>query len=125
MDNHKHFDELQLLSNEDFSSILPMETVSDKDYNHAQNVWESFGCQNLGDCHDLYFRTDALLLADVFETFRDASMNHYDLDPANYFSAPGMSRYAPLKLTKVKLYLPTDIDQHLFIFLPTSTSTYL
>ena len=63
--------------------------------------------QDLGDYHDLYLKTDVLSLADVFETFRDTSMKHYGLDPAHYYSAPGMSWDALMKLTKVLL---TDID---------------
>jgi len=62
-----------------------------------------------------YLRTDVLLLADVFETFRSMSMQHYGLDLAHYFSAPGMSWDALLKTTKVKLELLTDINVHLFM----------
>ena len=68
----------------------------------------------MGDYHDLYLRTDVLLLADVFETFRATSMKHYQLDPAYYFSLPGMAWDALLKETKVELELLTDIDMHLF-----------
>jgi len=56
-----------------------------------------------------------LLLADVFETFRNTSLKHYGLDPAHYFSAPGMSWDTLLKKTKVQLELLTDIDMHLFM----------
>lgn len=83
MDSHERFHKLQLPSKEDFCSILSRETISDKDYNHAHNVWKAFGFQILGDYHDLYLRTDVLLLADIFKTFRDALMKHYGLDLAN------------------------------------------
>ena len=69
----------------------------------------------MGEYHDLYLRTDVLLLADVFEAYRDTSMKYYGLDPAHYFTAPGMSWDALLRNTGVKLELLTDIDQHLFI----------
>ena len=88
IDSHEHFYELQLPLKEDFYSTLSRKTIIDKDYNHMQQIWEAFGYKNLGDYHNLYLRTDVLLLADVFETFRDASMKHYGLDPANYYSVP-------------------------------------
>ena len=115
MDSHERFDELQLPSKEDFYCLPSRETISDTDYDHAQNIWKEFGCHTLSDYHDLYLRTDVQLLADVFETFRDTSMKYFDLDPASYFSAPGMSWDALLKLTKVKLELFTGLDQHLFM----------
>jgi len=59
-------------------------------------------------------RTDVLLLADVFETFRNKSVQHYGIDSANYFSAPGMSWDTLLKKTKVQLEQLTDVNMHLF-----------
>ena len=79
------------------------------------HVWSVLGCKTLGDYHDIYLRTDVLLLADVFETFRNTSMQHYGLDPVHYFSAPGMSWDTLLKKTKVQLELFTDINIHLFM----------
>jgi len=67
------------------------------------------------DYHNLYLKTDVVLLADVFENFRDTSMKHYGLDPAHYFTTPGMAWDALLKITKVEIELLTDVDQHLFI----------
>ena len=69
----------------------------------------------MGDYHDLYLKTDVLLLADVFEVFREMSIETYSLDPAHYFSLPGLSWDALLKLTGIKLELLTDINMHLFI----------
>ena len=69
----------------------------------------------MSDYHDICLRTDVLLLADVFETFRSMSMQHCGFDPAHYFSAPGVSWDALLKITKVELELLTDIDVHLFM----------
>jgi len=109
------FDERRLPKKKTFYSQLTREHISDADYQHAQTVWEAFKCKTLGDYHDIYLRTDVLFLADVFEAFRNTSMQHYGLDPAHYFSAPGMSWDALLKMTKVELELSTDIDMHLFM----------
>ncbi len=108
------FDETLLPPKETFYSHLYREDISDTDYQHAQTVWETFKCKTLGDYHDIYLRTDVLLLADVFETFRNTSIEYYGLDPANYLSAPGMSWDALLKKTNVQLELLTDINMHLF-----------
>jgi len=115
VNSFERFDESQLPPKEAFYSCLCREGISNADYEHAQRVWSTFRCQTLGDYHDIYLRTDVLLLADVFEAFRSTSMRHYGLDPANYFSAPGMSWDALLKITGVELELLTDIDMHLFV----------
>ena len=98
-----------------FYSKLSGEHISDSDYDHAQKVWVTFGCFNLGDYTDLYCRTDVLLLADVFESFRKTCQKRYGLDPAHYYTSPGLSWDALLKKTGVSLELLTDYDQHLFI----------
>ena len=97
------------------SSKLSDAHISDEDYAHAQKVWETFGCKTLGDYSDLYCCTDVLLLADVFETFRRTCQKQYGLDPAHYYTSPGLSWDALLKKTGVELELLTDYDQHLFI----------
>ena len=70
INGYHRFNERQLPPKEAFYSKLTRESVSDKDYQHAKNVWQTCECQTWGDYHDLYLRTDVLLLADVFETFR-------------------------------------------------------
>ena len=115
MDSWERFADTQLPPKASFYSKLTGNHISDKDYAHAQNVWEVFDCQNMGDQCDLYCRTDVLLLADVFETFRKTCMKHYSLDPAHYVTSPGLSWDALLKKTGVELELLTDYDQHLFI----------
>ena len=75
----------------------------------------SFNCKTLGDYHDLYLKTDVVLLADVFQTFRKTCMGSYKLDPLHYYTAPGLSWDALLKHTKIDLELLTDMDMHLFI----------
>ena len=69
----------------------------------------------LGDYHDLYLKTDVLLLTNVFQKFVKTCLNYYGLDLCHYFSAPGLSWDAMLKTTKIKLENISDIDVHLFI----------
>ena len=74
-----------------------------------------FEIKNLGEYHDLYIQSDTLLLADVFENFRDKCIEIYDLDPAHFLAAPELAWKACLKKTKVKLELLTDIDMLLIV----------
>ncbi len=115
MDSWDRFEEQHLPPKKAFYSKLSNEHISDADYAHAKNVWKAFDCGNLGDYCDLYNRTDVLLLADVFENFRKTCMKQYGLDPAQYYTSPGLSWDALLKKTGVELELLTDYDQHLFI----------
>ena len=69
----------------------------------------------MGEYHDLYLSSDLLLLTDVFENFRKTRMQYYKLDPRHYFTSPGLSWDAMLKMTNIKLELMTDIDMHQFI----------
>ena len=86
--------------------------MSDSDYQHAQKVWELFQCQTLKDYHNIYLKTDVLLLTDLFEKFRKMSMESYGLEPVHYYSLPGLSWDAALKYTGVELELITDINMH-------------
>ena len=69
----------------------------------------------IGGYHCLYLKTDVLLLTDVFENFINTCLKYYGLDPCHYFSSPGSSWYAMLKMTGIELELTSDIDMHLFI----------
>ena len=115
MDAWECFEETQLPPKEAFYSKLSGSGISDEDCAHAQKVWKAFDCKTMGDHTDLYCRTDVLLLVDVFEAFRKTSLKQYRLDPAHYFTSPGLSWDALLKLTGVELKLLTDYDMHLFI----------
>ena len=84
MDSWERFKETSLPPKQSFYSELNVEDISDKDYSHAQKVWKEFEIKNLGEYHDLYVQTDTLLLADVFEKFRDKCIEIYGLDPS-YF----------------------------------------
>ena len=97
-----------------FYSLLNDTIITDNEYQHAQRVWSTFDCQTLGEYSDIYLRIDVLLLADVFENFRDLCLNIYQLDVAWHYSAPGLAWNAMLKLTKVKLELLTDYTMYLF-----------
>ena len=100
---------------EEFHSILSNEHITDEQYDHAQNVWKTFNLKTMGDYHDLYLKSDILLLADVFENFRVTCLQYYKLDPCHYFTSPGLAWDAMLKMTNVKLELLTDIDMFQFI----------
>ncbi len=88
------FDKLQyprLPDKEEFHNKLSNTDISDEDYSHAQKVWNAFGCKTMGDYHDLYMKTDVLLLADVMEDFRDMCASEYGLDPLHYYTVPGLA----------------------------------
>ena len=108
-------DEKQLPPQSEFYSKLSEQGITDDQYKHAQTVWDAFECKTLGDYHDLYMLTDVLLLADVFESFRNVCDTAFELDPAHYFTTPNFAWDAMLKKTGVKLELLTDIDMHLMV----------
>ena len=87
----ERFSEISLPSKEDFYSNLIMEDISNIDYRHADNVFKRFKLKNLGHYHDLYVQSDTLLLADVFNNFRDMCIKEYELDPAHFLSLPGLA----------------------------------
>ena len=102
--------ETQLPTKEEFYSKLNDEHITDDDYHHALNVWKTFGCKTIRDYHDLYLKSDVLLLADVFENFRATCLKHYNLDPAHYFTSPGLAWDACLKEMGQELELLHDYD---------------
>ena len=110
MDRWKRFKEESLPDKQSFYSELNNEHITDEDYVHAQNVWDTFKTKNLDGCHDLYVQSDTLLLADVSENFRDKSIETYELDPAHFLSAAGLAWQACLKKTEVELEVLTDND---------------
>ena len=112
MDSPKKLKETQLPSKEAFYSRLNDEGISDEDYAHAHKVWKTFGMKTMRDYHDLYNQADVLLLADVF---RDVCINNYNLDPAHYYTAPGLSWDVALKVTEVELELLSDPDMLLMV----------
>ena len=103
MDNWRKFNETSLPNKEAFYGNLNMEDITDVDYRHANKVFKEFRLKNLGEYHDLYVQRDTLLLADVFENFRNMCIKVYELDPAHFLSAPGLARQACLKENKGKI----------------------
>ena len=77
--------------------------ISKEQHEHLQNVWQIFNFKTFRDFHDHYLKKDVLLLADVFERFIGTSLKYYSLDPTHYFSAPGLSWDAMLKMTGIEL----------------------
>ena len=115
MDSFEKFNQKELPTKDQFYSILNYQHITDDEYNHAKEVWNTFMIRTLGDYHDLYLVSDVLLLTDVFENFRKTYMQYYRLDPYHYFTSPGLSWDAMLKMTNIKLELMTDIDMFQFI----------
>ena len=115
MDSFARFDETELPPIEEFYAKLRNSNVSPKHYEHAQKIWKHFDIKDMGECHDLYLKVDVILLADIFENFRDACIKNYKLDPAWYYTSPGLSWDALLKKTEIELDLISDINMILFI----------
>ena len=114
MDSWDKFKE-PLPGKEAFYSTLNEEGISDEDYQRAQEVWEKHNCQNMGDYHDIYLYSDVTQLADVFQNFRGMCGEYYGLDPANFYTAPGLSWSALLKKTNAQLDVLTDYGMYRFI----------
>ena len=133
MDGWEKFEEAGLPPKDAFYSWLNMKGISDQDYEHAQHVWNTMEKKTLGWYHDTYLKTDVLLLADVFETFRCTCLKNYKLDPAYFYTAPGLAWQALLKAAaeycehekrrkgcelcpdELRLELLTDIDMLLMV----------
>ena len=103
MDTEEKFNDTKLPPREAFYSKLSGRGIKEKDYNHAWNVWNTFKMKSFKEYHELYNITDVLLLADVFENFRDLCLKIYGLDPVYYFTAPGLAWDACLKMTNIDL----------------------
>ena len=114
MDSWERFDDTSLPSKKDFYSNLNMGDIDDRDYRHGNNVFKGFKLDNLGDYHDLYVKSDTLLLA-VSENFRDISIKVYELDPAHFVLLPGLAWQACLKKTNIELELLTNYDTLLMV----------
>ena len=103
MDSWERFDEQLLPEKDAFYSSLSIEDITNVDYRHAKRVYKKFSIKNWAEYHNLYVQNDTLLLADVFENFRDMRYNIYDLDPAYFFICTWISMARMLKKTGVKL----------------------
>ena len=110
MNSWKRFNETSLPNKKDFFSCLNMEDITDIDYRHAKKVFKELEINTLRVYHDLYVRSDTLLLGDIFENLRNKCIETYELDPAYFLSAPGLIWNACLKKTEVELELLTDVN---------------
>ena len=133
MDGWEKIEETSLPPKGAFYSRLSTKGISDQDYEHALQVWNIMEKKTLGCYHDTYLKTDVLLLVDVFETFRDTCLKNYKLDPAHFYTAPGLAWQALLKTAaeycqheerrkdcelcpdQFRLELLTDIDMLLMV----------
>ena len=105
MDSFKKFSEDELPDRCEFFSSSKNKCISEKNYSHTLDVWNKFKMKSLGDYRDLYLKTDVLLLADAFEKFINTCLEYYGLDPCHYFSSPGLSWDAMLKMIGIELEL--------------------
>ena len=126
MNSFKRFNEEKLPAKKDFYSSIKDGKIGDdgkisdghiivKDYFTCEKIWDKFEMKSMVDYHDHYLKKDVLLSADVFEKFIATSFKFFGLDPCHYFSSPGLSWDAILKMTGVKLEKISDIDKYLFI----------
>ena len=110
MTDWDNFKATRLPPKEAFYRKLNMTRVKDKDYEHANRVWKEFGLKDLREYHDLYLKTNVILLANVFEAFRKVCLKNYGLDPAHFCAAPGLAWKACLRKTRIRLELLLDPD---------------
>ena len=102
------FRETQLPGREKFYNDLNEEECCQEDYIHAQNVWSVFNMSTLQEYHDLYLKSDVLLLACIIDRYRKECYESYELDPTHYYTSPKLTWDAGLKFCKVKLELLQD-----------------
>ena len=110
MSSWDKFNETKLPPQEAFYSNLNMSDISNHNYSHIQKVWKGFNMKNFGEYHDLYLKTDVILLSNVLEAFRSTCLKHYGLDPAHFSVSPGLAWQACLKKTGIELELLTHPD---------------
>ena len=112
MNSFDKFNDEHLPSKEQFYSRLTEEDITNDDYNKAKQIWKHFDIKNMGEYHDLYLKTDVLLLTDAFENFRDMCLSYYGLDPVYYYTLPNFAIDAMLKLTGIEIDLVYDQEMY-------------
>ena len=115
MDGREKFLLTELPPIDAFYSSLSEENMTPEEYARAQKVWREVNIDNVQQYHDLYLNLDVLLLADVFENFRQTCIMDYDLDPDHYYTLPGFTFDVCLKFTGQELDLFTDSEKFFFI----------
>ena len=91
MDSWEKLEEVSLSLKNAFYSRRNMKGISDQDHEHAQKIWDIMEKKTSGCFHNTYLKTDVLLLADVFEAFRNTYLKNYKLDPAHFYTAPRLA----------------------------------
>ena len=114
-DSFEQFNETDLPPRERFYNKLTDGNITKKQYRHIQNVWNTFRCTTMRTYHNMYLKSNVLLLADVIEQFRATCMQNYGLDPVHYYTSPDLTWDAAVKMIRVNLELITDIDQYKYI----------
>ena len=114
LDSWEKLEEKELPPRDAFYNSLTNKHISEEDYQHALDMFKVFMCKSIKDYLKEYLKIDVLLLTDVFESFREKSLDYYGLDPAKYLTAPSLSYDAMLKFTKVELELITELDMYNF-----------
>lgn len=112
MDSWSRFEEKRLPKKDLFYNSLSCEHITCDEYKRALKIWDTFHIKSMGEYTDLYLKCDVLLLCDIFEKFRNTSLQYYKLDPAYYVTSPGLSWDAMLLYTGVKLDLIDDIEMY-------------
>ena len=115
MDCFEKFDQAELPTKEQFYSILNDQHVTNSEYDHAKKVWKTFHIKTMGEYHYLYLKSDVLLLADMFKSFRKTCLQYYKLDPCHYFTSSDPSWDAMLKMNNIESELMTNVDMLQFI----------
>ena len=115
IEGFENFKETELPPKEKFYSKLSGCGISETDYEHAKKVWQTFNMKNMGDYHDLYLKTDVLLLASVFEGFRNTFIENYGMDTAHFMTLLQFAVQAMLKQMGIELELIIDSEMyHMF-----------
>ena len=115
IDDFKKLLEKQLPSKKQFYSKFNFRDIHTRDYDRAIQVFNHFKCKSILDYHELYLKADVLLLSDVWNNFKTVCLTNYKLDPTYYYTAPGLSWDAFLKISKIELELITDYEMYLFV----------
>ena len=97
-----------------FRNDLSGEECSEEDYRFAQRAWQEFDCQSFGDYLMVYLKLDVLLLACVFERFRQKTLEQDGLDPVHFVSLPGLSFLSAFKMTGEVIELIKDLEMYTF-----------
>ena len=114
IDSFEKFEETEIPSQENFYNDLSEESVSDEEYSSLKRLWYLFDLKNIGQLSDLYVAVDTVLLADIFENLRRVSFSSIGLDPAHFYTAPGLSWSGALKFEKLKIEIPQSQEIHDF-----------